>query len=247
MIRITAPTPRPIRFTANVPAWRTILEALGGTCISEHPGWLVYQLGGGMVALHAGSADQPPGSTTLAIETPTDLATMVDEVAAQGLPITLEDSDHGPAGRLRAADGVSLWIDSATTVETGAGEAARRELKVLPIWHGPDTRPLRETLEGLGARTRVVGDAGNWADFSFAGGGLAAVHVAEWSGVELGFEWDGDVEEARRLLETVGVDCLLIDETYGRTLQFTDPDGGDRVWINEKQADLYGYTDASAS
>lgn len=307
---LTGPTPRPIRFTADIPAWRTLLETLGSTLISEHPGWLVYQLGGGRVALHAASEKQPAGSTALAVETPAELSKAIDAAAARGVPITLEESEHGPAGHVRATDGTFVWLDSPTPVEVApqgaghpeddessdaagdgssdpahdrsgdaagdgssitarnrsgdasgdgssttagdqsgdaSGQAARSSLSVLPIWYGPDIGLIRGVLEGLGARPRIVGDAGTWTDLTFEGGGLSAVHAAEQPGVELSFEWDGDVEEAQQLLEAVGIDCLLIDETYSRTLQIADPDGGKRVWINERQTDLYGYRDASGA
>jgi hypothetical protein len=239
---LTGPTPRPIRFTADLPAWQLILETLGGTLISEHPGWLVYQLGGGRVALHAAHPDQPAGTTTIAVETPTDLTQAVQQAAARDVPVTLEDSDHGPAGHVRASDGTFLWLDTPTT---GEGQATRPELHVLPIWYGPDTTMPRSVLEALGGRPRIVGDDGTWTDLTFDGGGLAAVHGADERGTELGFEWAGDVEDAQRLLTAAGIDCLLIDETYSRTLQVADPDGGTRIWINERQTDLYGYTDLS--
>ena len=244
MTTLSGATPRPIRFTADLPAWQRILTTLGGTLISEHPGWLVYQLGGGRVALHAASETQPAGSTTLAVEDPAELTKAVDAAAARGVPVALEESDHGPAGHVRAGDGTFVWLDSPTPVEVGDGLTTRPELSTLPIWYGPDTGLIRGVLEGLGARPRLVGDDGTWTDLTYPGGGLAAVHAAEDSGTELAFEWDGDVEQAQRLLEAEGIDCLLIDETYSRTLQVADPDGGKRVWINERQTDLYGYTDA---
>lgn len=244
MSTLTGPTPRPIRFTADIPGWQRILETLGATLLSEHPGWLVYQLGGGRVALHAAHPDQPAGTTTLAVETPVDLGQAVATAADQGVPITLEDSDHGPAGHVRAEDGTFLWLDAPTP---GEGKAARPELSTLQIWYGTDAGMIRDVLEGLGARPRIVSDDGMWTDFSFDGGGLSAAHASDGSSTELAFEWDGDVEEAQRLLTAAGLDALLIDEAYSRTVQVADPDGGPRVWINERQTDLYGYTDASGA
>lgn len=244
MSTLTGPTPRPIRFTGDTPGWQRILETLGGTLISEHPGWLVYQLGGGRVALHSASAEQPPGRTVLAVEDPTPLRQAVDAAAARGVPVTLEDSDHGPAGHVRPTDGTFLWLDQPTP---GDARATRPELSTMQIWYGPDTGLIRGVLEGMGAQPRLVGDDGVWTDLSYPGGGLAAVHAAEETGTELAFKWAGDVEDAQALLEEAGVECLLIDETYSRTLQVADPDGGERVWINERQTDLYGYTDVSAT
>ncbi|WP_181009842.1 hypothetical protein [Ornithinimicrobium sufpigmenti] len=246
MRTLTGPTPRPIRFTADIPGWQLILKTLGGTLISEHPGWLVYQLGGGRVALHAASEDQPAGFTTLAVEDPTELTKAVQAAAARGVPVTLEESDHGPAGVVRAGDGTFLWLDRPTPVEVGTGAAERPELTTLQIWYGQDAGLIRGVLEGLGATPRLVGDNGTWTDLVYPGGGLAAVHAADETGTELSFEWDGDVEEAQQLLTAEGIDCLLIDETYSRTLQVADPDGGKRIWINERQTDLYGYTDLSS-
>lgn len=238
MSTLTGATPRPIRFTSDIPAWQRILEALGATLISDHPGWLVYQLGGGRVALHDDSADQPAGRTVFAVENPAPLAEAVDAAAARGVPVTLADSDHGPAGHIHAPDGTFMWLDQPTP---GGGAATRPELSVLPIWYGPDPQLIRGVLEGLGASARLVGDNGTWSDFTWAGGGLAASHAADSPGVELSFEWDGDVEDALALLREAGAEALLLDETYGRTVRFADPDGGAEIWINERQTDLYGY------
>ncbi len=34
----------------------------------------------------------------------------------------------------------------------------------------------------------------------------------------------------------------LFDATYGRTLLVDRPGGGEPIWINERQTDLYGYS-----
>lgn len=245
MSTLSGPAARPIRFTGDLTAWRTIVETLGGTLISEHPGWLVYQLGSGRLALHAASVEQQPGVTTLGVETPQSLEEAVQDAAGRGIPVTLEQSDHGPAGVVRAGDGTWSWLDSPTAVEVGDGQARDGRLSVLQIWYGPDPGLPRTTFEGLGARARIVGDDGTWTDLTFPGGGLTAAHASEEAGTELAFEWDGDVEDAQRLLEAAGVECVLIDETYSRTLQITDPDGRKEIWVNERQTDLYGYTDVS--
>jgi hypothetical protein len=232
-------TARPIRFTADIPGWSTILETLGAGLVSEHPGWLVYQLGGGRLALHAASEAQPVG-TTLGMETGTPLADAVAAASEAGVPVTLEDTDHGPAGVVRAVDGTSFCLDSPTANETGASTREPR-LSVLQIWYAPDTSVPLSTLRGLGARPRVVADDGRWVDLLFPGGGLAAVHQDESAGTELAFEWDGDVEEVVGLLADAGVRSTLIDESYSRTVQVQDPDGGKAIWVNQRQTDLYGY------
>ncbi|MFX0539099.1 VOC family protein [Ornithinimicrobium sp. Y1847] len=256
---LSGPMGRPIRFTHDIPGWQRIIQALGGTVISAHPGWLVYQLGSGRVALHAASEAQPPGMT-FAIETPQPLAEAVEHAASRGVPITLEDSDHGPAGVFTAADAISGWLDSPTPVEVGndqtdatqtnatqppAGAATDPRLSCVQIWYGPDTAIPRGVAEGLGAQARLVSDNGTWTDLTLPGGGLIGIHAAETVGTELAFEWDGDVEDALALLEQARVEAMLIDETYSRTVQITDPDGLKAIWINERQTDLYGYRDAS--
>lgn len=241
-------TSRPIRFTADLPAWRHLVETLGGRLLLERPGWLVYALGSGRLALHQTNEDQPPG-TALAFETSTPIPAAVQQVAARGIPITLGHPDHGEAGIVSAPDGTRLTLDSPTPVETsrhGGDPAPDPRLSVLAIWYGPDPVMIRRTLEGLGARPRLVGDDGTWTDLTCPGGGLVAAHRADAPGTELALEWEGDVEDALALLTGAGIEAVLIDETYSRTVQITDPDGGSTIWVNERQTDLYGYTRAGA-
>ncbi|MFK5582927.1 hypothetical protein [Serinicoccus sp. LYQ131] len=242
---IDALTPRPIRFTADLPAWQRLLQTLGAHLILERPGWLVYAAGSGRVALHAASPEQPPG-TTLAFETSTSIPDAVEEAAAAGVPVRLGHPDHGEAGLVTASDGTELTLDSPTPVEREGGSSDPR-LAVLPIWYGPDTSMIRAVLEGLGARPRLVGQDAGWVDHVCEGGGLVAAHRDQTPGVELAFEWDGDVEEALTLLRNAGIEAVLIDETYSRTVQITDPDGIKEIWVNERQTDHYGYTQVSAT
>lgn len=235
-------TARPIRFTADLPGWQRLVEALGGRLIFERPGWLVYAVGSGRLALHQASAHQPPG-TSLAFETSTPIPEAVEQTAARGIPITLGHPDHGEAGMVSAPDGTAFTLDSPTPVET-TGQQPDPRLASLSIWYGPDPAMIRSIVEGLGARPRIVGDDGTWTDLSCAGGGLVGVHAADEPGTELAFEWDGDVEDALALLTDAGIDAALIDETYSRTVQIADPDGLKEIWVNERQTDLYGYSRA---
>lgn len=242
---LTAVTARPIRFTADIPAWQRILTQLGGTLINEQPGWLVYQMGSGRVALHASSEAQPAGQTLLALETPQALSDAVVSAAGHGVPITLEETDHGSAGVVRADDGVSFTLDLPTPGSPGpegSGELDSR-LSVLQIWYTKRTREALDTFDGLGLKRRVIGHDGTWTDLICPGGGLAAVHLTdEPVRTELAFEFAGDLEQLIEPLTEIGVQSALIDESYSRTLQLADPDGGKAIWINEKQTDLYGYT-----
>ena len=237
---ITDLTAQPIRFTTDIPAWQRLLEALGARLIVERPGWLVYAVGSGRVALHQASDEQPPG-TALAFSTTTPVPDAVTTAAAAGVPIVLGYPDHGEAGVVSASDGTAFTLDAPTPVELH-GPPADRRLLSLPIWYGPDTAMMREILQGIGARPRLVADDGIWTDLTCEGGGLVAAHRADDTAVELAFEWAGDVEEALALLTAAGLDAVLIDETYSRTVQVTDPDRIKEIWVNERQNDHYGYT-----
>jgi hypothetical protein len=232
-------TVRPIRFTARLDPWRRVVETLGGVVISEHPGWIVFQMGSGRLALHAASAEQPPG-TALALETTVPLAEAVELAAQRGVPIALGETDHGTAGIVRAPDGTTFTLDIPTPAPPGAA-ATLEQLTVLQLWYSADTSMVATVLEGVGARRRIVGDDHGWIDFTCAGGGLSAAHRDRTPRVELAFEWDGDVEDVQALLAGAGIPSAVIDESYGRTVQIKDPDGGAPVWVNEKQTDLYGY------
>lgn len=245
MTTLTGLTVRPIRFTADLPGWQRLVETLGGTLISKHPGWLVYQLGSGRLALHASNERQPAGTVSVCFETPAPLEEAAAAARTAGVDVALEQLDHGLAGVVRASDGVTVTLDAPTEANREPGPTDPRT-SVLQIWYGADVTVPRSTVEALGARARLVGDDGTWTDLTCPGGGLVGIHGADSSGTELAFEWDGDVEDALRLLETAGIEAVLIDETYGRTVQVTDPDGTKEIWINERQTDLYGYTDASA-
>lgn len=232
---------RPIRFTSDVSGWTRILDALGGARLTSDPSWTVYQMGSGRLALHAANGEHPPASTLIALETRTELAAAVERIRAAGAPIALETVDHGEAGVVRAADGTVLTLDSPTPGDALPDE---KRLGIQLLWFGVDTVTSGSVFEALGARPRIVADAGGWADFTCSDGGLLCVHHAEETEVDLGFEWDGPLEEAKALLDGIGLESALIDETYGRSLRFKDPDGGE-IWINERQRDLYGYSDLS--
>lgn len=240
---------RPIRFTANTEQFRPIWTALGAVTVVDAEGWTVHQFGSGRIALHHADAAQArtsPGATTLAFEVDA-LDPWVDQVRAARpeLDLTVEEFGHGRSALVAGPDGLVIQIDSredgeevkdvtVATVATG--------VSVLPIWYTSDTEAAARTLEALGARRRIVSDSGNWIDLVCPGGGLVAVHHGDVTEAVLAFEYDGNVEELSPALTHGGVDAVLIDETYARSLRVPDPEHGERIWINEKQTDLYGFT-----
>lgn len=232
-------TARPIRFTADIAAHRRWLEALGATVVTDAPGWTVLAVGSGRLALHDASEDRPSGLTTLGWEV-ADLDAW-HEHTRDAVPGTLGEAPHGRAVSVTAPDGTEFTVDPAADPEQPTPDDPA--LAVLPIWVTQDVDGARGILAAMGARGRLVADSNVWTDYALEGGGLAAVHDTDGEPeVELAFEFDGDVETLIPVLRGVGVEALLIDETYGRTLQVPDPDSpGRTIWINEAQRDLYGY------
>ncbi|MFK5646034.1 hypothetical protein ACI3ET_05850 [Ornithinimicrobium sp. LYQ121] len=238
-------TVRPIRFTDDIPGWQTVLGALGAVLLSEHPGWLVYQLGAGRLAVHAASgagsgSGSPAGTTVLGFETGMPLAEAVASAAERGVPVELGGTGHGEAGIVTAADGTSFTLDTPTPNPEDL-EATRPELAVLPIWHAPRPRVALDVLDGLGMRRRVIEEDGSWVDLTARSGGLHGVHRREEAGAELSFELEGDVAQLQEALAEVGVDAQLHEESFGRSLRIADPDGRAPVWVVERQPDLYSY------
>ncbi|GAA1157650.1 hypothetical protein [Ornithinicoccus hortensis] len=232
-------TARPIRFTDDLPAWRELLGAVGATTVSDADGWTVYAVGSGRLALHAASEEWPNGLTTLGFEVD-DLDAWAASAAEAGAPVVVGEAAHGRAGTVTAGDGTTFTVDPA---ETARDEApADPALMVLPIWYTPQSEEARRILGTLGIRERITGDNGVWTDLTCDGGGLVAVHRADTVGVELGFEYAGDIEALIPLVERSGRTPALIDESHNRTLRIPDPDRPDRdLWVNEEQRDLYGY------
>lgn len=238
---------RPIRFTRDLAAHRRYLDALGATRVTTAPGWEVYALGSGRLALHEASDSQPPGDV-LAWEV-ADLDAWAERARAAGLTFEIGQTDHGIAATVTAPDGTMFTVDPAAEAEQPP--PTDTAFAVLPIWYTPlaEVEGARQVVTGLGGIQRVTADSDVWTDFSCPAGGLVAVHASDGDpGVELGFEFDGDVETLIPALEAAGVEPVLIDETYSRTLQIPDPDReGRMLWINEKQQDLYGYRSTETS
>lgn len=239
---------RPIRFTSDFAAHRHFLTAVGATRVTTAPGWEVYALGSGRLALHEASDQQPSGVTTLAWEV-SDLDAWAEQAGPAGVPFEIGQTDHGVAATVTAPDGTTFTVDPAADAEQPP--PADPAFAVLPIWYTPsaEVEGARQVVTGLGGIQRVTADSDVWTDFVCPAGGLVAVHASDdGPDVELGFEFDGDVESLVPALEAAGLAPVLIDETYSRTLQLPDPDReGAMLWINEKMQDLYGYRSEEGS
>jgi hypothetical protein len=117
---------------------------------------------------------------------------------------------------------------------------------VRPVRFTDNIEPMRAFLELVGLRPRIESVGGGWIDL-VADGGMVALHSAAGSdsgGVQgqtrLSFEADDLDALAHALTDAAVPDVTVYDEAYGRVLTFTDP-LGDRIAIDERMTDLYGY------
>src|SRR5699024_2163768 len=119
------------------------------------------------------------------------------------------------------------------------------ECAVNPYRFSDDPPAMVDILEERGMR-KAVTTSGDWFGLLRAGAGWVGVHRAstEPGGSPAGQTQfvllAGDARSAADLLEELGVPATVWDESYGRHAGVVDPAGGG-VWINEHQADLYGY------
>lgn len=241
---------RPVQYTSRVDEYRALLRALGLVELpteAETGGpdvWTVFQAGSGRVALHAVDAGDPlDGGAALGIETD-ELDAVAGRLArASGVEVHRFARSDGKAIEAVAADGQHLFLLAPTP---GLVAAEVPELAALALWVTPDVAGAADVLSALGLRGTVASDGGGWYQASADGGGLVAAHDGTAASAQLSFEYDGDVQALQGRLEAHGIGCALVDESYGRTLLVDRPDGGDPLWVNERQTDLYGYVALNA-
>lgn len=122
---------------------------------------------------------------------------------------------------------------------------------VNPYRFSADPAAMIAFLETLGLRKAVTSE-GEWFGLLRAGAGWVAVHPVSSSQTSAG---PGETQlvllteraaDAAAALEARGVHATVWDESYGQHAGVIDPAGGG-VWINEHQADLYGYVGHDAA
>lgn len=120
-------------------------------------------------------------------------------------------------------------------------------MKVFPVRFTADVPAQQHFLEALGLAPRVGSDNGGWVDLAADGGlvGLHAVATADQAHVpgDTGFSFEADepLEAVADRLHSAGFpDAHIIDESFGRSLRVTDPEGFP-VQVNEAMRDLHGY------
>jgi hypothetical protein len=117
---------------------------------------------------------------------------------------------------------------------------------VRPIRFTDDVAAMQAFLELLGLQPRIEFNRPGWVDLA-GSAGLVALHDAASSATggvhgetRLSFEVD-DAEAMARSLHDQGIATTVVDESFGRFLELTDPLGAPLI-ADEVQRDLYGYT-----
>ena len=118
-------------------------------------------------------------------------------------------------------------------------------MRVMPIRYTDDIAASAGFLRALGLDDGSRSRGGGWAEM-LAGGGAVGPHVAAEAeeprragDTELSFVTDEPLEEVRhRLLRAGFGDAHIIDESFGRSLRVTDPDGV-LVQVDEHDTALY--------
>ncbi|TDC51892.1 hypothetical protein E1212_10830 [Jiangella ureilytica] len=227
-------TVRPVRYTPRVEQWVDVVEALGGVAAgagdAARPGGVELALGGGRVAIvRAGEPAAELGFTTPDLPAVAELCER-NELAAVSAGDRLVVT--GP-------DGLRLHVDEQPPRAPVPG--ADPALSALPLWYTPDVAGAAGVLSRLGLTVRISAHSGTWVDFAVPGGGLVAAHGPEPTGVQLSFEYDGDVRGLADRLVRRGLAAAVVDENYGLTVRLPDPDGGPDIYVNEAQSDLHGF------
>jgi len=118
-------------------------------------------------------------------------------------------------------------------------------IRLSPIHYVSDVALFTRFYEALGLLPEVASRTGNWVELT-ARSGTLALHSFQTddgplaaSKVELSFEAELPLEEISNHLHEAGFDPgVIVDESFGRSLQLRDPDGT-RLQINENDRELY--------
>ena len=235
-------TVQPNRYTPHCGAWHRHAEVLGiRPAFPPNQQWSEFD-GRGILAIHHATAGDDHAGRT-------DLHLLSDDL--DGVEARLTDAGFSVGRTLLDDIGLMLSVTAASgariTVSGGARPADSGATAVQPIWYQPDLGEPRRVLQALGLRPRIASDTGSWIDFTADGGGLLALHQDDRTRIELSLEYAADLDAVADLdalaerLTAAGHQASVIDEAYNRTLLVDTPDG-DRLWVNGRLDDLYGYT-----
>lgn len=117
-------------------------------------------------------------------------------------------------------------------------------MKVFPIWFAADVAESARFLGALGLVVSSGAGSSRWTELESSGGAVGVHAVSEAEQPRKGGECDlafGTeeplVDVQRRLFVAGFTDAHIIDETFGRSLRVTSPDGV-VVRVNAYDADL---------
>lgn len=222
-----------ILFATNTADWHRLAPALGLVApYPPEPRWAEFH-GEGRFAVHYATEDKPAG--TVEIHLVVDDLDVAERALASFTVAREVIEDLGEHLIVRAASGIEV------TIWSGAQPVHLGSLAVQPIWFQQELDEPRRILETLGLRPRIRSDSGGWVEFEADGGGLLALHHGETPRVGLSFLESSDLDALAARLRSAGFEAAVIDESFGRTVRLPDPDGGEELWINGRQEDLYGY------
>lgn len=219
-----------ILYARDTSAWHAVAGALGLEApYPPAPEWGEFH-GRGSLAIHPETSGHPAGSVDLHV-----LVDDLDEAERALAPFGAERTTMAGVGEM-------LTVSHGVELTVSAGSAAYRDgaLAVQPIWFAPEIETPQRILEALGLRAAIASDAGGWVELEADGGGFVGLHHGDEPRMGLSFA-AADVDALAERLRGRGIDATVVDEAFSRTVRFPNPDGGDDVWINGPQDDLYGY------
>lgn len=230
-------TVQQIQYTTDPGAWHDLAHGLG---LEPLPGadatWSEFA-GNGILAVHRVDRDADERTEIVLL---TDTTAELDglESVLRRVGATVHRTTLDGVGPLLVVDApLALTVTTTQHRVTSTGV-----LTAMPLWYDTDTLAAAEVVEAVGLRRRLSSDSGVWTDFTASGGGALALHRDdERRGVELSFEYPGDLDALAARLSERGFTARIIDESYNRTLRVARPDGPD-LWVNGVQDDLYGYS-----
>lgn len=247
---LSALTVQPIHFTSDFATWREFYLKLGlRPTEATDPMATVLAADSGQLML----AEVPPGheldGLSLVEFTVPDVDAHAAALEVAGVEVTRVQLAHRrqeciavdlPQGRIHI--GPELTHDGAAAFDPAG-------LNIGALLYCPsETIPAgAEGLAAYGLRQRIASDNGGWSDLT--GNGVFAFHdsplhtvandAPEQPVVQLLGE-TGDVLSLADSLEERGLEATVVDESYGRSLRITPPQGR-QLYINQTMTDLYGY------
>ncbi len=223
-----------IVYTSAPERWWALAEVLGFSATGEpSPDWGEFD-GDGILAVHHAVDGHPAGTC--------DLHLLVDDLDAAADAVSGSDPTReymegvGDVLTVRGASGMTITVSGGARPMPGGATA------VQPIWFQHDVDEARAILEALGLRASITSDRGGWVELASAGGSVG-LHSGE-PRIGLSFLASGDLDDLAVRLTDAGFPASVVDEAYARTIRIADPDGGEEIWVNGPQDDLYGYSRA---